>query len=553
MLPRAIASSILLFLLPAAVVAQDRAASDVGAAVDRIFSQWSTPESPGCAVAVWRAGGTVLTRAYGMADLEHGVPNTVNTVFEAGSVSKQFTAAAIILLAGEGKLSLDDDIRSYLPELPDYGTPITIRHLLHHTSGLRDWGTVVSAAGWPRTRRAHNNAHALDVISRQRSLNYRPGTEYSYTNSGYNLMAIIVERVSGESLAEYTRRMIFQPLGMQRTEWRDDFTRIVRDRATAYSAGPDGFSTLMPFEDVYGNGGLLTTVGDLLLWNENLESGIVGGPALLEEMHRRGRLADGREIAYAGGLMFSSFRGIPEVGHSGSTAGYQAYLTRFPKDDLSVAVLCNVTGTNPGSLAHETADYFLPRRGHVVAILSLIKLSAAEQEALVGLYRNLRTGEPLTLTLSEGELYMNRRTELVPVSRTAFQLGVSESRLEVQYDREYRPVGLRLIADDGDVIDFDRVAEFSPTATELAGYEGEYHSDEAEVGYSVVLSGEVLELRRRPGVTLRLTPVYADAFTASNGWLVRFSRGADGRVEGMGFGMGRVRELVFVRGEGEAR
>lgn len=342
-------------LFPAPVAAQTKET----AAVDRVFARWNTDETPGCAVAVGKDGRTVLARAYGMADLERGVRNTPATIFEAGSVSKQFTAAAAIILANQGKLSLDDDVRRYIPELPDYGTPITIRHLIHHTSGLRDWGVVASVAGWPRTRRAHTNAHALDIITRQRALNYEPGKEYSYTNSGYTLLTLIVERVTGESLPEFTRRTFFEPLGMKNTSWRDDFTRIVPGRAMAYRAGQNGFSILMPIEDVYGHAALLTTVEDLLLWNENLETGKVGGQKFVEEMHRVGRLNDGEEITYAGGIRLMQYRGTLEVNHSGSTGGYQTYLTRFPEQRLSIAVLCNVTGTSPTRLAHQTADVFL--------------------------------------------------------------------------------------------------------------------------------------------------------------------------------------------------
>ena len=222
-----------LLLVPLAPTAwaADPPGGDLAARVDAVFASY-TADTPGCAVGVSKDGKEILTRAYGSADLEHGVANTADTVFEAGSVSKQFTAAAILLLAQAGKLKLDDPVRDYVPELPDYGTPeITLRHLLHHTSGLRDWGTVTFAAGWPRGSRVHTHAHVLDVLSRQKSLNFPPGAEYSYSNSGYNLMAIIVERVSGKTFAQYTRDVIFEPLGMTHTEWRDDYTRIVKGRA----------------------------------------------------------------------------------------------------------------------------------------------------------------------------------------------------------------------------------------------------------------------------------------------------------------------------------
>src|SRR5688572_28595114 len=359
-------------LLPA--IAWTQAPADAAARVDQVFARWNSRETPGCAVGVARNGETVLARAYGMADLEHDVAATPATIYEAGSVSKQFTAAAIVLLAQQGKLPLSDDVRKYIPEVPDYGTPITIRHLLNHTSGLRDWGSVAGIGGWPRGNRMHTHAHMLDIVSRQRALNYPPGGAYSYTNSGFNLLAVIVDRVSGMSFAEFSKRNIFEPLGLTSTEWRDDYTRIVKGRSVAYAArggrgrgaGPAGatppaggaaanFSTDMPFENVHGNGGLLTTVGDLLTWTENLQTGKLGGANFLEEMHRQGVLTNGRTITYASGIMVGNYAGTPEVSHTGSTAGYRAFLARYPERRLAVAVLCNIGSVNPGGVGHEVA------------------------------------------------------------------------------------------------------------------------------------------------------------------------------------------------------
>jgi CubicO group peptidase (beta-lactamase class C family) len=228
------AVSLVLLLLPGIPGTTAAQTPDPAAKVDEIFAEWKSQESPGCTVAVAENGRTLLSRAYGMADLEHDAPITPTTIFEAGSVSKQFTATAALLLVQQGKLSLTDDVRKYVPELPDYGKPITIDHLIHHTSGLRDWGAIVGVNGWPRGTRIHTHAHMLDVASRQKALNYEPGTEFSYTNTGYNLLAVIVERVTGQTFAELTRQQIFEPLGMKHTEWRDDFTRIVKGRAIAY-------------------------------------------------------------------------------------------------------------------------------------------------------------------------------------------------------------------------------------------------------------------------------------------------------------------------------
>jgi CubicO group peptidase (beta-lactamase class C family) len=354
---RMISAAVLVCAAAGLAIAQS--AADVPAAkVDAVFARW-TNDTPGCAVGVSRNGATVLQKAYGMADLEHDVPNRPDTIFEAGSVSKQFTAAAVLLLAQDGKLSLDDPVRKHVPELPDYGHPLTIRHMLQHTSGLRDWGEVAAIAGWPRTTRAHTHAHALDIISRQKALNFTPGTQYSYSNSGYNLAAIIVARVSGMPFAEFSRQRIFEPLGMTRTSWRDDYRRIVKDRAIAYSPVGGGYRMNMPFEYVHGNGGLLTTVGDLLTWNENFEKPKVGDAKFVALQQEPGRFNDGKPHTYAMGLMVRPYKGVPAVAHSGSTAGYRAHLTRFPQQKLSVAVLCNTSHGTATQYAMTVADMFL--------------------------------------------------------------------------------------------------------------------------------------------------------------------------------------------------
>ncbi|MBD0319170.1 MAG: beta-lactamase family protein, partial [Gemmatimonadetes bacterium] len=506
----------LLLLVPSAAQAQGEAAR-----VDSIFARFGAPGSPGCAVAVGRDGAPLLARAYGMADLEHDVPNTPETVFEAGSVSKQFTAAAVVLLAQQGKLGLDDEARKYVPELPVYQKPITIRHLLNHTSGLRDWGTVVEVAGWPRGSRAHTHAHVLDVVSRQKSLNFAPGAEYLYSNTGYNLLAIIAERVSGEKFADFTRRTLFQPLGMTRTRWRSDYTEVVKGRAVAYDTAGGAFHMAMPFEDVHGNGGLLTTVGDLLTWNEALTHGRVGAAGFSDELQRRGVLTGGRRIQYAHGLVVSEYRGVPEVSHSGATAGYRAYLARYPAQKLSVALLCNSATASPVALGYQVADVFLAGHTRDPQAAAPVALTAAELSERAGMYRNRRTGEPLRLSVRDGKLRNGAGAELVPLSATRFRLGRGPAQV-VFDDAPTRRAALRLLASDGDTVAFEPVPEAA--AVRPAELAGEYRSDEAEVTYTVASDSGRLVLRRRPDTTLPLTPAYADAFTTPDGWLVRFTR-----------------------------
>ncbi len=536
---------IVLLTLPAALSAQQGIEATAG--VDKLFERWNSTSTPGCAVAVTRDARVIFSRAYGMADLEHDVSNKVDTIFEAGSVSKQFTAGAIIMLVQQGKLSLDDNVRKYVPEVPDYGTPITIRNLLTHTSGLRDWGNVESIAGWPRTSRAYTHAHVLDIVSRQRALNFTPGAEYSYSNTGFNLLAIIVDRVSGMPFAEFTRKNIFEPLGMVHTQWRDNFRRIVKNRAIAYSQRPGGgFEMDMPFENVHGNGGLLTTVGDLLRWTENLETGKVGGPAFLEMMHRQGRLNNGKVITYASGLFITSYRGVPEVSHTGSTAGYRAFLARYPNQHIEVALLCNVGNVNPGDVGHKVADIFLELPAQPVEAARVASLPAAELSAKAGMYRNSATGEPLRVTFADGALRAQRLGILVPVSETTFRAGSGGWKIVFEVPPGGGRPRIRASRPEDEDVVYEPVAEFSPTPPELSAFAGEYYSPDAETVLTAVVDSGRLILKRRPDTRIPLTPAYADAFESPLG-LIRFIRDAAGNVIQLSVRQDRVYDLRFDR------
>ena len=507
--------------------------------VDAVFAKWSGT-TPGCAVGVAQNGRIVLERAYGLADLERDVRNRPDTVFEAGSVAKQFTAAAILLLARDGRLSLDDPARKYVPELPDYGTPITIRHLLTHTSGLRDWGEIAGIAGWPRERRVHTQAQVLDIVQRQRALNFTPGTHYSYSNTGYNLAAIIVARVSGQTFAEFTGKRIFEPLGMTHTSWRDDHTRVVKGRALAYREARDGFHTAMPFENVYGQGGLLTTVGDLLRWNENFERPKVGDAEFVREAQQPGVLNDGRNHGYALGLSVGTYMGVSQVAHGGSTAGYTAHLARYPQQRLSVAVLCNLAGSVAEQSARAVADIFL---GSAVSAepLRAVAVSAADLDGRVGLWRNTADGTIVSLVRDQAGLKVENGQNLVPVSPVRFVPARGGPAFE------FDGVGsLTVGPGDGAAERYERVVVVTPTIDQLRELSGIYVSQDAEVALGVVVYEGELLLERRPDTVMRLRPLYADAFDSPIG-LVRFHRSEGGRVSELSLTQSRVWDLRFQR------
>lgn len=321
------------------------------------------PFTPGATVAVEKDGKMILSKGYGYADLESDRKNTPTTIFHIASVSKQFTSFAIAMLVDQGKLSLDDDIRKYLPELHDFGTVITINHLAHHTSGLRDQWSLLMMAGW-RLDDVITKEQILRVISKQRELNFKPGDEYVYCNTGFTLMAEIVKRVTGESFADWTRKNIFDPLEMKNTLFYDDHEKVVKNRAYSYyRAG--GINDHEPFKKSvlsYANAGatsLFTTVEDLTKWADNFETMKVGNANVMKMMSQRFVLNKGDTIRYALGQVYQKYKGLPSWSHGGGDAGYRTYLLRFPEQHLSISVFSNLGQFDPGSLSYLLADAVL--------------------------------------------------------------------------------------------------------------------------------------------------------------------------------------------------
>jgi CubicO group peptidase (beta-lactamase class C family) len=326
-------------------------------AIDDVFAQF-TAASPGCAVGVYKNGAIAYERGYGMASLEHDAPITPRTVFYVGSISKQFTAMAAALAMRQGKLSYDDPIRKYLPELPGYTDAIRVSHLIHHTSGLRDYNTLLAIAG-RRDEDAWNNAIVLRMTARQKALNFAPGSEYLYSNTGYTLLATIVERATDVPFAEFADTNIFKPLGMTSSHYHVDAKRLVRGRALGYAGRAGEWTLNTPINERTGAGGVYTTVEDLQKWDENFYTGRVGGTTLLKQVQTPGRLNGGSALSYAWGLEIGDYRGLPTVEHGGALGGYRAHIRRFPSQHTTVTVLCNVASSVPAELARRVADIVL--------------------------------------------------------------------------------------------------------------------------------------------------------------------------------------------------
>jgi CubicO group peptidase (beta-lactamase class C family) len=531
---------------PAAPAAPDSAR--LRQRVDSIFGRFSGTDRPGCAVGVSRSGTILLERGYGMADLESGRTITPETIFESGSVAKQFVAATIVLLSQEGKLSLDDKLRRHLPELSPWADSITLRQMLGHISGLRDQWTLFEIQGRSLGLVAHSLRDVLELAKRQQRLNFAPGTQWLYSNMGYILAGLVVQRASGDSLAVASRRLLFEPLGLTHTGWRTDFRTVVPGRAQAYRPGQGGYVLDMPFSLVYGSGGMLTTVGDWLRWNDLLTADRVGRPGTAALLATAATLPDGRSTGYGLGLMPTRETGGlgEEIGHGGSTGGYRTFLARYPESGVSVAVLCNRGDANAQSLARAVVRAVLG--APTPAAPPTARLTAEAVNRWAGLYRDSVTGEVIRLA--------GRDSVLVQGFGSGGQVWVPEDsarfhRLAAPGDRvAVRQVGARreVRRDTVGAFTWVIVPPATPTPAQLGAYVGAYTSPELGVTHAVALRGDTLRLEVPGEDAQPLLPMDADGFRSSGGGVqLTFTRDRRGQVDGFEVFAGRVLHLRFDR------
>jgi CubicO group peptidase (beta-lactamase class C family) len=440
--------------------------------VDQIFTAYDKADSPGCALGVIRNGSFIYRKGYGAASLELGVPLSSQSVFYMGSVSKQFTAASVVLAAEQGFLSLDDNIRKYIPEIPDYGQPITLRQMLHHTSGFRDVLVLLAISG-RNALDLHSKDELLDLVARQKALNYNPGAEYLYSNTNYFLLAEVVKRATKKPLSEFAADNIFKPLGMAHTRFHDDHTLVVPGRVAAYGPGSKGdflvdWSTNF---DKVGDGGLMSSVDDLLLWDRNFYENRLGKGTLLREMQTRGVLNSGKQIGYALGLQLGSYGGLPIVEHGGALFGYRTEILRFPEQRFTVLCLCNLSSADPARLSRKVADVYLkkdlppymdaavPIAAPTTGVIFPTNLNAAALAAYAGIYKSTELDATYRLSVDNGGLILrtnwNSPTRLNPTAHDEFSAGRA-MRLVFRRDAKDRISGFDLFAGRVRNISFER-------------------------------------------------------------------------------------------------
>ncbi len=535
-------------LLPALAPAQ--APTPLERRADSVFAAFSRTNTPGCAVGVDRDGTPLLRRAWGMASLETPVPFTVNTISESGSTAKQFVAAAMVLLARDGVLSLDDDITKWLPEARGFNRRITIRHLLSHTSGIPDRYTLHDAENRPAGEVDHPNAEVLDLVSRLRELNFDPGEDYLYSNTGYILAAAIVERASKSTLQQFTQARIFGPLGMTNTRWREDHRVVVPGRAAAYAGSANaGWRNDHPFTRVIGSGGLNITIDDYLKWTgaQQRRTGVWGdvGDSLSQVI----RLNDGTAITYGLGVSTDTWRGVRRISHTGSTGGYRAALYQFPQQKIAIALLCNSGAANPGGLATSMAVVVLgDALGPVAAeAMPAIAITGEALAALAGRYRSPRTEEVMLLQVRDGNLVDSLGLGTFSVAG-ADRFRMRGGTAELRFANTAAGRTVTWVQPNTRAVEFKLEEAPLTGAAAVAAYAGTFQSPElADARYTLVARGDTLMLDQGWRGTTILRPILRDEYALPDGTLLHFLRDPRGRVSGFTVWAGRVRHLRFDR------
>jgi CubicO group peptidase (beta-lactamase class C family) len=532
-------------LVGTAAHAQERTAD-----IDKIFA-WVTPAMPGCAVAVSHKGTQVVSRAYGLADLEREVPITPDTVFDAASVVKQFVAAATLVLAEEGRLSLTADIHAYLPELPDYGHAITIDHLMTHTSGIRDWTGLGPLTG--------RHVDALSLTLRQRGLNFAPGEEWAYSNGGYVLLKEIVARTSGMSFGSFVQKRFFDPLGMTRTTYAADLRKVVRHRALAYEKSLGEWTLDVQLDNDRGGGGaLLSTPTDLLRWNDALASGRLG-TFVTTKLQEPARLANGRTLGYARGLFLDTNRGGAVQWHSGGSAGYGTFLARFPDQQLSVATMCNAgEAATGGAYARRIFDLFVPPSSAPgrTADAAPGRAGAAPVETIdvkvrAGLFFSEKNGQPLRLVVDNGKVRIAGGPVLNAVSADRFHNPRGALSLMSQDEFELHFVAadaLDVKSMEGTTTRYRRAQPYAPALEDLKAFAGRYGNDENRTVFEIEPANGGLKARVswNHAQAFEFRPVDRDTFQLG-GMIVRFRRDKAGKVAGFDYSNPVVRNIAFAR------
>lgn len=522
------------------------------AKVDTLLASWATDDQPGLAVSIIEDGTPVYQKGFGIANLEYDIPITNSTVFHIASVSKQFTVFSILLLEKEGKLSLDDDIRKYIPEIHDFSEIITIRHLAAHTSGLRDYNSLLLLSGW-RFDDVITQNQILNLVYKQKELNSKPGTEFLYSNTGYVLLAEIVSRVSGQEFTDYTMQNIFKPLGMKNTFFYDNHEGIVKNRAYSYRPGyyNNFFYKKMRLNYSYvGSTSLFSTIEDLSLWAMNFSTLKVGDIDLINTMNKPAILNNGESSYFALGQFKSKYKGLNTIQHSGGDAGYRSFLIRFPDNDLSIIVLSNLNTVNPREIAYDIADIYLKKEfifeKKNKEEFNEIEVSRDILNSYVGEYE-VESGSTINISKYKNSISAKFKYSPLhifkPLSENEFINSDINMKIEFLNDGSENIN----VTNNGTTKICPKLEPYKKSSINKTEYIGKYYSDELETNYKIVLDNDKLILKHYKVEDKELEILYKDTFllTPDSRFVLKIIRDENNNITGFDITTLRSRNIWF--------
>ncbi|OJJ21877.1 hypothetical protein BKI52_13490 [marine bacterium AO1-C] len=531
------------------------------AAVDQIFAQWNKPGVPGCGLGIIKNGKLVYARGYGMANLEYALPNTPTSVFRIGSTSKQFTAACIVLLAKQGKLKLTNTLNQFFPAFPAYAKKITVQHLLNHTSGIRDYLLLASLKGL-ESDSYYTDEDLMQWLVNQKELNFAPGDDYLYSNSGYWLLGQIVGKVAGMNMADFAKKEIFEPLGMANTHFHNDHNQIVKKRASGYMPRrKGGYRISMTTLNMIGDGGIFTTIEDIKKWDDAFYKHSTFDQEFWRLMTKQGVLNNGREIDYASGLMIDKYKGLKTVSHGGAFVGFRAELLRFPKQRFSVAIFTNRGDANPTGMAYQVADVLLKDQfeqqktssqgNSASATPKPIKLSKKSLEKFDGHYWNDARSYSRKIYVKNDTLRYFRsaasESSLVPIGNNQFKMLVRGNVVVKFNQQKSGKYDMVFVVNGREIASSYQYTPKTYSAKEIKKFAGNYYSDELDIYYQLKLRNDALQLFIDGKEQFATKPVMENFFSNPRFGSLQFQLDNNGKVKSFRLASGRVKNLKFVR------
>ncbi|MCW5517465.1 serine hydrolase domain-containing protein [Muriicola sp. Z0-33] len=524
--------------------------------IDSLFTSWTADNHPGGAVGIMQKGEIIYSKAFGLASLEYQVPNSTATIFNTGSVSKQFTAMGIVLLHLQGKLSVDDDIRKHLPDLPNFGHTITIRHMLHHTSGMRSLHAMLGLAGW-RGDDSRTNEDLYRFMLQQKELNFIPGDEFLYCNTGYMLMVNIIEKVTNKDFPQWMKANIFEPLGMPNTYVEDQYNRVVLNNATSYYGAGDNFSRAVEYWGYVGSGNMHSTTSDLLSWFQNFSTPQADWEAAFQMLRTTDPLNNGSENNYAFGVNLGSLNGYEKIGHGGAIGGFRASAATYPGEELSIAILTNFSSSNPGQLENKIANILLEEKSVstipeavITEELHPISMATGQLKQFEGSYWNDKENYARKIYIKNDTLryYRSSNSEnaLVPIAANAFKMTGISAKLIATFKADEKGAKTMMVSVDDDTPSiFEYFDPITNTEAFLAQYPGRFYSPELESTLDINIKEDRLFAHHARHGDAPITLLKKDILEIEGMAIVKFQRQADGKITGIRVSNGRARNVWF--------